>query len=45
MDVDVNAGGTQRLEPPAPVQPGRYTSFREYDRSQGVEGTITVAAG
>jgi plastocyanin len=45
VNVDVKAGETQRLEPPAPVDPGTYTFFCEYHRSQGMEGTITVVAG
>jgi plastocyanin len=45
VDVDVQAGQSQRLEPPAPVQPGTYTFFCKYHRTQGMEGTITVVAG
>ena len=44
LDVDVQPGQTQTLPPPAPVQPGTYTFFCKYHRSQGMEGTITVTA-
>jgi plastocyanin len=44
LTVDVQPGQTQSLPPPAPVQPGTYTFFCKYHRSQGMEGTITVTA-
>jgi plastocyanin len=44
LSMDVQPGQTQTLPPPAPVQPGSYTFFCKYHRSQGMTGTITVTA-
>jgi plastocyanin len=46
VDVDVEAGQSQSLPPPAtPLAPGDYNVFCKYHKALGMVATLTVTAG